>query len=164
MTTDINSIKDKLIEHIEQLMMGHVRRAVYAHIKKYGVYEINCQGFDAKSSTMRCFMALDEEVAAAYEIEIIGVSYTYTTIELLIAPIERLQYKLPAHVGNGYWKIHIEHEDVVDGKVSYMSFDDMQGWQWMSCSTINQSLTLDQLEETKTILDSLVMEYALLQD
>lgn len=152
---DGSEFNTELIKRIEDAMMAHVQRAILAHIKKYGSYIVDCASTDPSSHIARSFMALDTKLIERFNINIVGVIYDGACIDILILPSERIRKQLPAGVGNGYWRLRIDHPSASDGRLWYTDAKQMNGWKSITCSTLDRTLPIDQLEKVEAVINTI---------
>ena len=153
--------KNNIIQHIDDMMIGHVRRAICAHIEKYGSYDIDCRYTGLQSFHMRQFMALDDELVEQFDIQVTGVIYNTTTVDLIVMLQGYSKLDLPNHIKNGYWKLHIDDRSVSNGEVSYKHDSDLKGWQYIGCSTMDHSWSIEELETMREVFGSWISLIAL---
>ena len=142
--------KQAHISTITKLMTEHVKRAVRSHIIKHERYEVGCYDQNQSSKYLRSFTALDNDVAADYGVEVVGVMYdTYYT--LIIITTGDLKQQLPPTIQRGYWDIFIDDGNEV---LSYSKHSELKGWDEIACSSLDYSCTMQELETAVEVMQS----------
>ncbi len=148
---DIEQAKSALIKSIDEMMLGHVRRAMCDHILKHGNYSIHCTSILTHQPLVRSFVAFDEDIVDQYGIQIIGVSYNEYSHDVFLSPESALKAALPPELQHAHWRLHIE-----DGSenIVYDSESDIKLWSYIACSPVDQAIDLSQIEAVKAVIDS----------